>query len=123
MIEYGSWLRRQRRIQDAREQLRTARDLADALAMRPWSERARAELRALGADSPPRVPGVWEPLSLQELEVAQLAARGMSNREIGERLFLSHRTVGSHLYHLYPKLGVTNRAQLSATLRPTPSRD
>lgn len=123
LIEYGSWLRRQRRIQDARERLRTARDLADALAMRPWSERARSELRALGSDSLPRIPKAWEPLSPQELAVAQLASRGMSNREVGERLFLSHRTVGSHLYRIYPKLGITNRAQLSAALRPSPSED
>jgi DNA-binding CsgD family transcriptional regulator len=123
LIEYGSWLRRQRQIHDARERLRTGRDLADALAMRPWSERARSELRALGADSLPRIPAVWEPLSPQELEVAHLAARGLSNREIGERLFLSHRTVGSHLYLIYPKLGITNRAQLSAALRASPSRD
>lgn len=122
-IEHGSWLRRQRRVADAREVLRTARDLADALAMRPWAERARSELRALGATSPPRIPGAWEPLSPQELEVAQLAARGLSNREIGERLFLSHRTVGSHLYRIYPKLGITNRAQLSAALGPSASPD
>ncbi len=117
LIEYGSWLRRQRRIRDARERLRTARDQADALAMRPWSERVRSELRALGADSPPRIPEAWEPLSPQELEVAQLAERGLSNREIGERMFISHRTVGSHLYRIYPKLGITNRAQLSSALR------
>lgn len=118
LIEYGSWLRRQRRTKDARERLRAARDLADALSMRPWSERTRSELRALGADSLPRVPNAWEQLSPQELEVAHLAAQGMSNREVGERLFLSHRTVGSHLYRIYPKLGITNRAQLSSALRP-----
>lgn len=118
LIEYGSWLRRQRRLQEARDRLRTGRDLVDALAMRPWSDRARSELRALGADSPPRSAGAWESLSAQELEVAQLAAQGLSNREIGERLFLSHRTVGSHLYRIFPKLAVTNRAQLAAALRP-----
>jgi DNA-binding CsgD family transcriptional regulator len=115
-IEFGAWLRRRRRAQDARDHLRNARDAADALGMRPWSERARSELRALGSDSPPRASIAWEALSAQELEVAQLAARGLSNREIGERLFLSHRTVGSHLYRIFPKLGVTNRAQLASAL-------
>lgn len=118
ILEYGSWLRRRRRIADAREQLTIGREWADALAMRPWSDRARAELRATGADSAPRRASPWESLSAQELQVAELAAQGLSNREIGERLFLSHRTVGSHLYRMFPKLGVANRAQLAAALRP-----
>ncbi|WP_158600694.1 ATP-binding protein [Tessaracoccus antarcticus] len=118
LLGYGSWLRRQRRNQEARDLLRTARDAADALSLRPWSERARSDLRALGTDSQARIPGAWEPLSSQELQVAELAARGLSNREIGERMFLSHRTVGSHLYRIYPKLGITNRAQLSSALHP-----
>jgi DNA-binding CsgD family transcriptional regulator len=55
-------------------------------------------------------------LTPQELQIARLAARGLSNREIGDLLFLSHRTVGSHLYHLFPKLGVTTRGQLGGAL-------
>ena len=55
-------------------------------------------------------------LTAQELQIAQLAARGFSNRQIGEQLFLSHRTVESHLYRLFPKLGVTSRAQLRDAL-------
>jgi DNA-binding CsgD family transcriptional regulator len=116
ILEYGSWLRRRRRIPDAREQLMMGRELADAFAMRPWSERARAELRATGAESAARRPSAWESLSAQELQVAELAAQGLSNRVIGERLFLSHRTVGSHLYRIFPKLGITTRAQLAAVL-------
>lgn len=116
LLEYGSWLRRQRRIGEAREQLRAGKELADALAMGPWSARARAELRAAGEDSASRHPAAWESLSAQELQVMHLAATGLSNREIGERLFLSHRTVGSHLYRIFPKLGVTNRAQLAGVL-------
>ena len=117
LVEYGAWLRRQWRVPEARDRLREARDLADALSLRPWSERARGELRATGAESAPAEPRAWEALSAQELEVAQLAAQGLSNREIGERLFLSHRTIGSHLYRIFPKLGISNRAQLAAALR------
>jgi DNA-binding CsgD family transcriptional regulator len=117
VLEYGSWLRRRRRIADARAQLTIARELADAYSMRPWSDRARAELRATGAESAPRRARAWETLSAQELQVAELAAQGLSNREIGGRLFLSHRTVGSHLYRVFPKLGITHRSQLAAALR------
>ena len=84
--------------------------------MRPWAERARSELRATGESSDTYRPKAWALLSPQELQVAQLAGQGLSNREIAERLFLSHRTVGSHLYRIFPKLGVTHRAQLAAVL-------
>jgi DNA-binding CsgD family transcriptional regulator len=57
---------------------------------------------------------VWNALSAQELQVARMAAEGLSNRQIGERLYMSHRTVASHLYHIFPKLGITSRAQLTA---------
>lgn len=56
-------------------------------------------------------------LSAQELQIARLAAEGLSNREIGERLYLSHRTVGTHLYRIFPKLEITSRAQLADRLR------
>ena len=62
-----------------------------------------------------------ESLSPQELQIAHLAAEGLSNREIGERLYLSHRTVGSHLYRIFPKLGITSRAQLAAALATSPA--
>ena len=116
LLEYGQWLRRQNRINEARDRLRSARESADSLSMRPWAERARNELRATGEDSGSFRPKAWARLSPQELQVAQLAGAGLTNREIAERLFLSHRTVGSHLYRIFPKLGVTNRAQLAAVL-------
>jgi DNA-binding CsgD family transcriptional regulator len=116
LLLYGQWLRRRSRVTEARDQLRTARELADALSMRPWAERARSELRATGENSETYRPKAWALLSPQELQVAQLASIGLSNQEIAERMFLSHRTVGSHLYRIFPKLGVTHRAQLAGVL-------
>jgi DNA-binding CsgD family transcriptional regulator len=77
--------------------------------------RAR-ELVASGHKAESRGPDGWARLSAQELQIAELAADGLSNREIGMRLYLSHRTVGSHLYRVFPKLGVTSRAQLHIAL-------
>jgi DNA-binding CsgD family transcriptional regulator len=122
-LAYGLWLRRQRRPADARIPLREARDTFDALGAAPWSERARQELRASGETSRHRSYDRVDALSPQELQIAQLAAVGLSNKEIGQQLFLSHRTVGSHLYRIFPKLGITARSHLKAALqdRPTPS--
>jgi DNA-binding CsgD family transcriptional regulator len=117
----GSWLRRQRRVTEARAALRSARDAFDALGALPWAERARQELRAAGETSRKRAPEAWDRLSPQEMQIASLAADGLSNREIAQRLYLSHRTVGSHLYRLFPKLGVTSRAQLVSVLRGSDS--
>jgi len=110
----GSRLRRRRQIREARELLRSAREGFDSLGALPWAERAREELRAAGVPSHAPAPMVWSSLSAQELQVARMAAEGLSNRQIGERLYLSHRTVGSHLYRIFPKLGITSRAQLTA---------
>jgi DNA-binding CsgD family transcriptional regulator len=115
-LAYGAWLRRQRRVSESRAPLRAARQVFDALACVPWAERARQELRASGEQSRPRIPRARDQLSPQELQIAQLAADGLTNREIGQRLYLSHRTVGSHLYRIFPKLDVTSRAQLAARL-------
>jgi DNA-binding CsgD family transcriptional regulator len=115
-LAYGAWLRRQRRVSESRGPLRAARQVFDALACVPWGERARQELRAAGEQSRPRIPGARDQLSPQELQIAQLAADGLTNREIGQRLYLSHRTVGSHLYRIFPKLDITSRAQLAARL-------
>jgi DNA-binding CsgD family transcriptional regulator len=115
-LAYGSWLRRQRRVADSRVPLRSARDTFDALGTLPWGERARQELRASGETSRRRSKHAWDELTAQELQIAQMAAAGLSNREIGQQLYLSPRTVSSHLYRLFPKLGVTARGQLRDTL-------
>ena len=116
LLAYGIWLRRQRRSADARAPLREARDIFDALSALPWSERAREELRASGEASRKRTEYVWEMLTPQELHIAQLAAEGLSNKEIGARLYLSHRTVGYHLHRIFAKTGVTSRSALRPIL-------
>jgi DNA-binding CsgD family transcriptional regulator len=116
LLSYGEWLRRQRRVADSRRPLRGAGELFNALGATRWGERARQELRATGETVARRGPDTRDELTPQELQIAELAASGLSNREIGERLFLSHRTVGSHLYRIFPKLEITSRAQLSSAL-------
>jgi DNA-binding CsgD family transcriptional regulator len=116
LLAYGGWLRRQRRSADARAPLREARDTFDALGAAPWSDRARAELRASGEASRRRTEYAWEALTPQELHIAQLAAEGLSNKEIGSRLYLSHRTVGYHLHRIFSKTGITSRSGLHPIL-------
>jgi DNA-binding CsgD family transcriptional regulator/tetratricopeptide (TPR) repeat protein len=120
-LAYGVWLRRHRRMTQSRAPLREATEAFEALGLLRYAERARRELRASGERVRSRVAVDWAQLSPQELQIAQLAAEGLSNREIGEQLYLSHRTVESHLYRLFPKLGVTSRAQLRDALEPTPA--
>jgi DNA-binding CsgD family transcriptional regulator len=117
-LAHGIWLRRHRRRADSRPVLRLALESFDALGAEPWAARVRQELRAAGETSQSG-PVSDDTLTAQELQVAQLAADGLSNREIGERLFLSPRTVGSHLYRIFPKLDITSRNQLPRALRLT----
>jgi DNA-binding CsgD family transcriptional regulator len=116
LLAYGRWLRRRRRIMESRAPLREARDLFDAVSAPRWGDQARRELRASGERSRRHVPEARDELTAQELQIAQLAAEGLSNREIGQRLFLSHRTISTHLYRVFPKLGITSRAELAAAL-------
>jgi ATP/maltotriose-dependent transcriptional regulator MalT len=120
-LAYGEWLRRRRRTAESRPVLRAARDIFDALGTAPWSERARQELRASGEASDSRAPEVIDRLTPQELQIVQMAVDGLTNREIGERLYLSHRTVSSHLHRVFPKLGVTSRAALGAVVGARPA--
>ncbi|WP_328492401.1 AAA family ATPase [Streptomyces sp. NBC_00414] len=117
-LDYAEWLRRRRRATEARPLLSAALEVFENLGARPWTERTLAELRAAGVNATP-TPGQETDLSEltpQQLQIARLAAAGLTNREIGERLFLSPRTVGFHLYRIFPKLGITARAQLRDVL-------
>ncbi|WP_026928678.1 helix-turn-helix transcriptional regulator [Glycomyces tenuis] len=110
----GEWLRRARRVGEAKTRLRAAAETFERLGAAPWTERVRRELRAAGDAGPvENGPGLAERLTPQELQVVRLAAAGLSNREIGEQLYLSPRTAGYHLYKAYPKLGVASRNELS----------
>jgi DNA-binding CsgD family transcriptional regulator len=112
---HGEWLRRGRRRTESRRRLRAALEAFEKLDADPWSERARAELRATGEtiDQTTKTGTPLGRLTPQEREVARLAAAGATNKEIAAQLFLSPRTVGHHLYRAFPKLGITSRAQLT----------
>ncbi len=116
LFSLGRWLRRQRRSAESRSPLRESVTLFDALGAAAWSGRARQELRATGERVGRRAPDLRDRLTAQELQIAQLAAEGLSNRQIAERLFLSPRTIGGHLYRIFPKLEITARAQLRDAL-------
>lgn len=112
LLWYGRWLRRQRRVTESRAPLRAALEGFDALGFPELAEIARHELRSTGEKTTQRKPETWTQLSPQELQIAQLAAEGHTNREIAQKLYLSHRTVEYHLYRIFPKLGITRRSQL-----------
>jgi DNA-binding CsgD family transcriptional regulator/tetratricopeptide (TPR) repeat protein len=120
LLGYGEWLRRHRRASDARRPLRMARETFDALGAAWWGAQARTELRASGETSRRRVAGAIEQLTPQELQVALMAADGLTNREIGDQLYLSHRTIAFHLHQIYGKLEITSRAQLHLALQGAP---
>jgi DNA-binding CsgD family transcriptional regulator len=113
---YGEWLRREGRRIDAREQLRTAHHLFDAIGMEAFAERARRELLATGEKARKRSPGTREELTPQEEQITRLARDGLSNPEIGAQLFVSVRTVEWHLRNVFAKLGITSRRQLRTAL-------
>ncbi|MEV1076974.1 AAA family ATPase [Streptomyces sp. NPDC050211] len=117
LLAYGAWLRRRRRVMESRTPLRIARESFASLGARPWHERACQELRSAGEAGTQSMSADWDLLTPQELQIAQLAASGLSNREIGQQLYLSHRTIGAHLYRIYPKLGITSRGQLRDKLQ------
>ena len=120
---YGERLRRARAITGSRAQLTAALEIFERLGARPWAARTASHLRAAGWTDPRADLRERDPLTPQEREIAMLAATGLSNKEIGQRLFMSHRTVGAHLYQIFPKLGITSRAALRDALADLPEPD
>jgi DNA-binding CsgD family transcriptional regulator/ABC-type transport system involved in cytochrome c biogenesis ATPase subunit len=119
-LAYGERLRRIRKTTDARVQLAAAIDTFERLGARPWASRACNELRATGQIKPRIDSCARAPLTPQERQIALLAASGLTNKQIAERLFLSPRTVGGHLHRVFPKLGIASRAALRDALGSLP---
>jgi ATP/maltotriose-dependent transcriptional regulator MalT len=116
-LAYGNWLRRQHRGAESREPLRSALSTFELIGASGWVREARSGLRSAGDREVSTTTGSSEALlNAHEMQIAQLAADGLSNREIGQQIYVSPRTVGSYLYRIYPKLGITSRTQLSARL-------
>jgi len=116
---YGEWLRQQRRGGEAREELRTAHSMLEAIGMEAFAGRARRELQAAGETARKRTVATRIELTAQEAQIARLARDGLSNPEIGARLFLSPRTVQYHLGKVFTKLDITSRSQLHRVLSAT----
>jgi DNA-binding CsgD family transcriptional regulator len=119
-LAYGEHLRRVRATSKARTHLSAALVTFRALGARPWADRAANELRATRlsvASAESRLPAA---LTSQEYQIAALAAAGLTNKQIGQRLYLSPRTVGAHLYRIFPKLGISSRAALRDALTEVP---
>jgi DNA-binding CsgD family transcriptional regulator len=113
---YGEWLRRERRRQDAREQLRLAHEMLETMGIEAFAERARRELLATGETARKRSVETNDQLTPQEAQIARLARDGLSNPEIGTRLFISPRTVQYHLRKVFTKLDITSRIELGQVL-------
>ena len=115
-LVYGEWLRRENRRVDARGQLRTAHELLASMGAEAFAERARRELLATGETVRKRTVETRGDLTAQEAQIARLARDGLSNPEIGTRLFISPRTVQYHLRKVFLKLGIRSRTQLDGVL-------
>jgi DNA-binding CsgD family transcriptional regulator len=115
-LVYGEWLRRERRRLDAREHLRTALEMFQHMEMEGFAGRAERELSATGERARQRTVETREELTAQEIQIARLARQGLSNAEIGARLFISRHTVAYHLRKVFSKLDITTRNQLGPAL-------
>ena len=113
---YGEWLRRERRRIDARQHLRTAHEMLDTMGIDGFAERARRELSATGETARQRTVETRDELTAQEALIARLARDGLSNPEIGTRLFISPLTVKYHLRKVFSKLGISSRSELDRVL-------
>lgn len=118
-LAYGERLRQADACRDARDPLHAALAVFERLGARSWVARTAKQLRAAGRSTVSMETGPTTALTAQELEIASLAAAGLTNKQIGEQLHLSHRTVSTHLYRLFPKLGITTRAALRDALTAT----
>ena len=118
---YGEWLRREHRRTDARQQLRTAHQMLVSMGAEGFADRARRELLASGETARKRGVENGGQLTVQEAQVAELAREGLTNAEIGARLFISSRTVEYHLGHVFTKLGINSRMQLHRVLPTSPN--
>ena len=119
-LAFGERLRRVKSTTVARAQLTAALDTFQRLGAAPWAARAGSELRATGLSVGQLADAGPASLTPQQREIATLAAAGLTNKQIGERLYLSPRTVATHLHQLFPKLGVTTRAALRDALAGLP---
>jgi len=119
---YGEWLRRERRRLDARKELRAAYEMFSEFGLEAFANRARVELLATGEQARKRTIEPRNDLTPQEAEIARLARDGLSNSEIGARLFISHHTVEYHLRKVFVKLGISSRTKLEKVL-PRESSD
>ena len=115
---YGEWLRREGRRIDARDQLRAAYEMLTEIGMEAFADRAGRELAATGETARKRVDETRGDLTAQEAQIARLAAEGLTNPQIGARLFLSSRTIEWHLRRTYPKLGISSRRELHTVTLP-----
>jgi DNA-binding CsgD family transcriptional regulator len=120
-LVYGEWLRRERRRADAREQLQTAFEMFNALGIEGFAARAERELLSTGERVRKRSVETREELTAQEAQVARLARDGLSNAEIGARLFISQHTAAYHLRKVFSKLDITSRNQLRRVLAESAS--
>ncbi len=118
---YGEWLRRENRRTDARTQLRTAHEMLAGMGAEAFADRARRELLATGETVRKRTVETRDDLTAQETQIARLARDGLSNPEIGARLFISPRTVQYHLSKVFTKLGISSRTQLDRVLPSEPA--
>jgi DNA-binding CsgD family transcriptional regulator len=118
----GEWLRRARRRSDAREHLRAAHAVFEALGAQPWADRARLELRATGEAGPRSASSTLDGLTPQELGIARLVADGATNKEIAAQLFLSVRTIEYHLHKVFTKLGIASRHALARLVHEDDAR-